>query len=122
MIILLVGLPASGKTYLMQHKFSHFDILIDDPIMLENILNQTFKNMVIADPYFCINAVLEKAVDILQNEYPMHKIIIEYFENNPIQCKLNAINRINKDVDTLIDMLSMSYNPPYVDYIVYKGK
>lgn len=117
-IILIVGLPGSGKTSLAVQLGP--DILIDDPKTIDEVMDhQNFNLMVITDPVFCMPRVLQAAIARLRQEYPYSTISCIYFENNSEQCKKNASTRADKNVTKYIEMLSEEYVPQGVLIPVY---
>ena len=79
-IILIVGLPASGKSFLLKHFPSHFDIY-DDLDKIED-LNFNSENIVICHPSFCRDSVLEDAMIKLNKMFNFDHVECYYFENN----------------------------------------
>ncbi len=108
-ITLIIGLPASGKTTLAK---TLGGFLIDDPISIK-ILPNYVDHLIITDPYFCIDSILNKAINILYKKYDHYNVIINriYFENDLAQCLLNSKLRNNKNVDNFIKHLSSEYIP-----------
>ncbi len=111
-IILLVGLPGSGKTFMGMMLPG---IFVDDPrvsSIFNNIDSETSENIIIADPYLCLEKSRKSAEEFLKKRFPNHKIEYICFTNDPIQCKINVKNRSdNRKVDGLIDMLTLQYKP-----------
>lgn len=121
-IYLLVGLPGSGKTYNME-KIRQFDsgTVIDDPRDYHSFPDAPLKdNLIIADPYFCMEATLNVAIDILRMKYPGTEIEVMYFENNPEVARANVAYRNDgREVDGFITLLSQYYNPPENAYKIF---
>lgn len=98
-IIIIVGLPGSGKTYLANKEYvPRGYILIDDPS------SETFdvgkpqldkaKNYVICDPHLCSSSAREMAILIFEKLGFEVKYI--YFENNVNKAYSNIKNRNDK--------------------------
>ena len=121
-IILIVGLPASGKSFLLKHFPSHFDIY-DDLDKIED-LNFNSENIVICHPSFCRDSVLEDAMIKLNKMFNFDHIECYYFENDLQQCLENSkrIDRGDKKVTDYIYKLSHSYYPDIVDFVVWSQK
>ena len=116
MIICIVGLPCSGKTYLSKSVGKYFNLpIIDDPILISFIP----KNCVISSPFFCINFVRDYLTTIENKRN--NKIIFWYFENNFEQCVLNTVTRPSRNVTGLIKNLASTYIPPYVNFPVWSS-
>ena len=118
-IVLIIGLPASGKTYYA----NTLGIPVIDDI---SSLDQLPKNgdFVITDPHFCDPAILDRATVILSDKYPSAAISFQYFENDPVRAKKNAMLRSEyKQVDGFINYLTTIYDPPTDQNLipVYKG-
>ncbi len=107
--ILIVGLPASGKTtYAKNHLKEYY--LIDDPKDFnKDITPYLDRNVVITDPYFCDGKILKKAEAMLfDNGMIVEKI---YFENNPEKALKNSLCRESKPVENFI---KKGFNPNIV--------
>ena len=86
-IIILVGLPGSGKSRMAKqinidngNKYK----VIDDPKSLENDIKQFInKDLIITDPALCFESNREKAEEFFKEFAPDAKIDWIYFENNP---------------------------------------
>lgn len=116
MIICIVGLPCSGKTYLSKTIGEWFNLLIvDDPILISFIP----KNCVINSPFFCIDSVRDYLIKTENKRN--NKIIFWYFENNFKQCILNTATRPSKNVVGLIKYLVSIYIPPYVNFPIWNS-
>ncbi len=117
LITLIIGLPGSGKTEL--GKTIPCEIFIDDPTFFYGDLPDKCTHMVITDPHFCNKHILNSAKTQLKITYGDVQFNEIYFENDPIQCKKNALLRPNKPVEHFIDYLSGIYDPPRVDMKVW---
>jgi hypothetical protein len=123
-LIILVGLPASGKKWIMRtarfqgyHQMSN--ILTDGagyvtPRVTEKVLDagrQGHQKIIVSDVAFCRQERLFEFCLILSGWGFRIKVL--YFANNPSACKLLARKdgRGSRD-DMLIDELSAIYNPP----------
>ena len=128
-VIILVGLPGSGKsTYAQNYVKEHSDYVIYDDFKIYDAIKEIGKsNMIISDgvlieyPDSFIKNIETKC---LENNCTLQ---VYYFENNPDKCKINIINRWNnmsieekennahKNPDRLIKQLnwySSKYNIP----------
>lgn len=112
---MIIGLPASGKTTLANiiNKDNDFKYrIIDDPKnFMKDIYPYINEDLIITDPTLCIESNRDKAVSMIK-KYTNAKIEWIFFENNPKQCLINAKNRENKKVDSLISLLSKEYVIP----------
>lgn len=120
-VTLLVGLPASGKTSLINQCYSN-SFVIDDPKNIEEFIDRLddfighhnkYENIVISDPNLCIKNSIFRCTsivnDILLGLYDI-TFCVFLFENNPEQCHLNSMNRLNKPVHKYIERLSKMYD------------
>lgn len=117
-IILIIGLPGSGKTHLGQKLQCELpkSLFIDDASStlfnyeIWNLANSCdYENIILADCYLCISAHLEAALNMFIN----HNVTRIYFENNPEQCLKNVQNRDNRNVDGWIKYLAVEYIIPH---------
>lgn len=109
-IILIVGLPASGKTTLIKNMKGH---IFDDINTLDGLPKILNKDLIIADVNFCVTEIRNKAVSILQGMYPNTEIEYIFFENNPEKCFENVKKRNdNREVYGLILTYSKIYKIP----------
>ena len=113
--ILIIGLPASGKSTYIEEIRQGAEVLDD---FVGRDLPRV-ERLIIADPYLCkerIRLAMKSALELMG--YSVEEI---FYENNPEQCHINAETRPDKKVDGLIDILSWEYNPPRVDRKVWNG-
>ena len=112
--IVIVGLPASGKsTYIETIKDSAF--VMDDFIRVEDL--PSVEKLILADPYLCMDAFRQNILNALSRLG--YKIELVFYENNPRQCLENAKTRPEKKVEGLIKLLSVEYHPPWIDRKVF---
>ncbi len=137
-ILLIIGLPGSGKsTYIEQHQnvFNDFVICDDyhksalqksrafkDSVYYADVRNALIlgKSVVMADIAWCKSERLDMVISGLRGLLKELKInpLLEflYFENNPEVCKRNAIHRGRKErIDReleFIDEISKQYRIP----------
>ena len=114
-VVLVLGLPASGKTTFCKSHFDDKDFnVLDDALFLagsEIILSQLLEEgqkVVFCDPRLCNVDTFKKLYEHVVNcvASPL-QIAVVYFENNPEQCKRNA-HRDNIDLD--IQQLAHRYD------------
>lgn len=99
-IILVIGLPGSGKTNYIKKYNTNYHI-IDDIFFTSNyIFNiknivKTNKNIVIAEPRLCILDRFDEFIKLLLDNFIVSKdqIYIRYFENNKNKCITNIMSR-----------------------------
>ncbi len=93
-VILIVGKPGSGKTYLANTRYVPKGyILIDDPIFdleIRLFLSKNI-NLVITDPWLCLEKNRESAIKFF-NQYN-YNINWIFFENNDEKCFKNLVHR-----------------------------
>jgi hypothetical protein len=120
MLIIIIGLPGSGKTsYIKNNKLFKDFIIHDDFISnffngeLINDLKENNKDICIADPRLCNVEIFNKFIIIIQELIKdKSNIKLLLFENNKNKCLINAKlrNNKNKKVDKNIELLSEIYN------------
>ena len=114
-IILIVGLPGSGKTTLGKN-LAQSGILIDDisKFGLDRLivsLNE-FSTIVVTDCFLCLEKEREKAISFFKSKN-IESIDWIFFENNPDKCLKNIQYRNDgRKVEGLIHMLSRLYTIP----------
>lgn len=87
-IVLIIGLPASGKTYLAKNKYVPLGYrLIDDPKELP-VLNKK-EDYVICDPWLC-DPSIRSCFYLLYGDFEVEEI---YFENDHEKCRKNIAER-----------------------------
>lgn len=91
MIIILVGLSGSGKTWYAKNKLK-YDYFVDDPKCLFDFPSSLGMDevLVIADPTLCVDEIRN---NIDMSRYPGHSIQFIFFENDPIKCWSNVEHR-----------------------------
>lgn len=114
-IILIVGLPASGKTFLGRKLALEQNLkLIDDPTYLSEIVSHE-NGLVICDPKLCRQIDRNCAKDFLKSKFPNAEIEWIFFENDYKACLKNSHLRKeqgdNRSVDRFIWYLSTVYSP-----------
>lgn len=116
-LILIRGLPCSGKSYLGERMLRDGQILhFYDDIPSVNELNKDIStDFAIADVHFCDDNVLSMAMTKLFEIYPFHKIKIVEFENNVKKCLKNLKYRKSKGdkriVTNMIKIMAGIYQP-----------
>ncbi len=119
-ILIIVGLPASGKTHYIEEIYEPGYIVLDDfvtPDKIKTALSFPAKRLILSDPFFCKESVFKQLLELLRG----HNIEFVFYENNSEQCLINAQTRPDKKVDSFIKILSKEYNPPRMDKKVWKN-
>lgn len=127
MLIIIIGLPGSGKTsYIKKNEFFKDFIFHDDFISnffngeLMRDLKTSDKNICIADPRLCNIQMFNKYIEIFQEVIKdKSQIKLLLFENDKNKCLINAKLRKNKKVDKTIELLSEIYNLDNYKHIDY---
>jgi hypothetical protein len=116
-VVLVLGLPASGKTTFCQ---SHFDekvfYIFDDPLFSsasEIVLNKLVEKgqkVVFCDPRLCSLDIFKKLYEhLVQFVDSPAQIAVVYFDNDPEQCGKNAHHH-RDNIDSDIKRLADRYN------------
>ena len=109
-VTIIIGLPGSGKSYLID-KIARNHTILDDFVSPEKIhmALSLRDDVIMADPYLCEPDILKKVIKIV--EIYTSDIEYIYFENNKEKAIANAENR-GRGVKGLIHQLSTVYTPP----------
>ena len=103
-LIIVIGLPGSGKTTMCQklqtlNGYIIFDDFINnfyDGELLDTI--QSGNKVCINDPRLCQHIIFEKYISIFKKYVNHDNIYLILFENNPNQCIKNVLQRNNNKV------------------------
>lgn len=112
MIIIIIGLPCSGKTTLLKTLKSYeiyddFISTICDGSLLTAIEDKT-KKICVADPRLCKFEIFERYIRTFTSH---HNVLLVLFENNPVKCLNNLNTRTSaRNVTNEINYFSSIYN------------
>lgn len=112
MIICVVGLPGSGKTWYAKNVLKG-DYLVDDPFDFVDFPRDVplDKTVVICDPALCLSRI--RAKSILDVMYKGHSFKWIFFENNIEKCRQNiAYRNDGRKVNITLEHLSNHYEIP----------
>lgn len=109
MLVVIIGLPGSGKTYMANIRYNDY-VLFDDFIfefyngkVIEEL--KKGKNVCLTDPRLCNPIIFNRIMDQITQYIPKDLIQLILFENRPDKCKINKPNRSNT-----IDAMSVKYS------------
>ena len=88
-IIVIVGLPGSGKTFLGNQLSDNDNILLDDFEYSKEYFFDISKNYILTNPYFCTTS----KENIISKLPTVFEISFIFFENNLENCWYNVQNR-----------------------------
>lgn len=118
-VLLVIGLPASGKTHWAKRQVAKLLALgvtarlLDDPRTQDQLaegLAQPSQVLIITDPYLCYPVARNAAGQMLTAAG--HQVEYVFFECDPEQCQVNARLRPGKSVAKFIAQLAESYQIP----------
>jgi Ni2+-binding GTPase involved in maturation of urease and hydrogenase len=120
-IILIAGLPGSGKTHLarefaeMDSPFSWgTDVIVVDDISDSEQLPKYADVLIVTDVNFCSEAVRGLAMKELRKRYPRLSHEWYFFENAPWKCRNNVLHRNDgRDVEATIARFAVEYQVPF---------
>lgn len=113
MLVIIIGLPASGKTTyynnneLLKTNYNFHDDFIGNFIdgeLIDDI--KTGKNVCVADPRLCDYEIFKKVMKVFEEYINKNDIRLILFKNDKNACLLNA----NKKVEDMIIEYSKIYN------------
>jgi predicted kinase len=113
-LVVLIGLPGSGKTTLAKIEYPEYELFDDFISQFYNgklaYALQNNKNVCVADPRLCVTEVFLKYMPLLEQYSYNLKIIL--FENNVETCLNNIKNRDKrKGIEDAINNYSKKYDP-----------
>ena len=122
-LIILVGLPGSGKTYLGKNKYNNY-IFFDDYLhnhghtKISDIMRKNHR-VIIACPYFCDRNRFQNLILEIENILNV-KIDFIFFENNLENCLYNLKDR--PEAIKTCNILHYIYNVKYFLLILSLSK
>lgn len=101
-VIIVIGLPGSGKTYLSKNICKSKYILYDDFVkhfyngdLLRDITNG--EKVCMNDPRLCMPNVFHRYINIIMKHTETKNILLIIYDNYPEKCIFNINNRKNKE-------------------------
>ena len=121
-LIILIGLPACGKTTyyneVIDNNYKFYDDFISD--IYDGNLLKDIKNNVkicISDPRLCNFNTFEQIMKEVEKYITKDKIKLILFRNNKLSSLINASKRNKKNVNNMIEMYSSIYKiENYLNY------
>lgn len=124
-IILVIGLPGSGKTYYCNNLDSSRFNVFDDIETLDNLpATDDQRILVLSSPRFCYPGILRLCKEYLLKQYDGCVIECIYFENAPAKCLKNVVYRNDgRRVENTITSMSKYYKIPsgIIPLIIWQG-
>ena len=115
-VILIVGLPGSGKTHLARKLVQNQGLKLFDDIDSLDQLFCALKNQescIITDPNLCDPSIRAKALKILKENFEELTLEWIFFKNDPESCRKNvAFRNDGRDVEATIKRFSKVYEVP----------
>ena len=123
-VLIIVGLPCSGKTWLANQISLGAIPIIDDSVCLgRDVLSQyTLDNLkngyILTHPFLCEKETLQSEINWINETFNDVNVIIEcvYFENNMQKCLRNLEYRMrngdSRNTELSIRRLAQEYNVP----------
>lgn len=132
-VLLIVGLPGSGKTHLLTTYAKQGWTCLDDLSVTETTTSALMvrlgeladcSNVAIADPVFCLKSARDNCEKLLRTLYPSCTISTVFFEHNVEQCLINAKVRGSREVAEDIKSYAAHYEIPEGATVlkVFKGE
>jgi hypothetical protein len=113
-ITIIIGLPGSGKSHLLEKEFSDQKYtVVDDPMQSSDIPSDFPEHLVIADCRLCRDSIMTAFHNFIEKKFGDVQINKIYFENNPEQCLRNVAYRNDgRLVHATIEHMSKTYHVP----------
>jgi hypothetical protein len=123
-VIIIIGLPCSGKTWLANQLSLGIIPIIDDSICLGrdvlsiHTLDELKNGYILTHPFLCVKEILQSEIDWINKTFHGMNVFIEcvYFENNIQKCLKNLEHRIRmgdlRNVELSIRRLAQEYIIP----------
>lgn len=119
-LIIIIGLPGSGKTTYFHEKLKPLGFLFYDDFVSSMCNGKMMKaikdgtaDVCIADPRLCNFEIFKRVMKVIEDYIDKSVIKLILFENDKNKCLLNASKRANKNVNKAIEFNSKIYNPDY---------
>lgn len=124
-VLIIIGLPCSGKTWLANQISLGVIPIIDDWMCLGRSvihaysLNDLKNGYILTHPFLCSNAVLQSEINWINETFNDVNVIIEcvYFENNMQKCLRNLEYRMRngdlRNTELSIRRLTQDYSVPH---------
>lgn len=126
-LIILVALPGSGKSFYgnsLKKLLGTSCNFIDDINNLNPLEDslKNFKTTIIADPLLTSDKTRKLSETYLKTYFPKVSIQWIFWENNPEDAWINIKKRNDGRIisQSFLKQLSSQYNPPNIDFKVYK--
>lgn len=94
-VVLIAGLPGSGKSRLAAEYGGRGFVVVDDIRDRESLALPLARNadVVVTDPNFCKPAARAAAESWIRTTNPLANVVWIFFSNDPDQCRLNVARR-----------------------------
>lgn len=121
-IILITGLPGSGKSHLGNQLAKKYNYQLIDDLPKEEFcelyakLDDFAKGLIISNVNFVLSSSRQIIISYLQKIYQTCEFNWIYFENNPQQCleniKLKNSRKSFRDTENFIKLMTQHYHIP----------
>jgi len=116
-LIIIIGLPGSGKTTYYEEKLKALEYEFFDDFISSIVNGQMIKkiengktNVCITDPRLCNYETFKRVMKLIEVHINKTDIQLILFENDKDKCLLNASKRANKNVNKTIEFNSKIYD------------
>lgn len=116
-LVIIIGLPGSGKTILTKINYSEYNIYDD---FINNFYNGAIISnlemnikVCITDPRLCDYNIFKKFINIFQKIIDKSNILLILFENNKDQCLINVKERNKSSKNKFVEQTIANYHEKY---------